>query len=525
MNQSNLFSRRSENGFFSRIRDWISQQVWSQKLNNPFGMALLLLAGLPVAGILSLVGLNIGAVLYMVILGLPMIAFCLFNITFAIGVMLFVSVLVVFGAKYTGAPIGTLLDLLILVSTVGILLRQIKERDWSFLKHPLSTMVAIWLYFNIMQVLNPWAESKMAWLFTVRSVAISLFVYFIGLYAFRHDRKGLMMILKLIIGICFFGALYGLKQQYAGFSAQETAWIMADKERFELYYQWGMLRIPSFCYDPTTFGILMACFALFCVALLVSGHLRTGRKILLAIMAACSLWAMAFTGTRTAFALVPVGAVFYAGLIMNKRVFAVSLIAGLLGTAFVLKSTSSGVIYRIQSAFSPTKDDSMNLRLENQKKIQPYIQTHPIGGGLGSCGVWGKRFNPDSELSKFPHDSSFVRMAVELGWIGLILYTLLHYFVLRTGLYYFIRCRDPLIKALYAGITTWCFMLAVACYAQEAILQLPMNTIYNVFMAALVTLKNFDSAYAPVAQAKAGTAPVVVAADEPGQATFLYSES
>jgi hypothetical protein len=276
------------------------QQIIAQKLNNPLGMLLLLLAALPVGAMLAVVGLNIGIVLYIVILGLPMVAFCLFNVTFAIGVMLFVAVMVVFGAKYTGAPIGLLLDLLILVSTVGILLRQIKERDWSFIRHPLSTMVAVWLYFNIMQVLNPWAESKMAWLYTVRSVAISLFVYFIGLYAFQKNRKGLFNILKFIIAICFAGALYGLKQQYMGFSAQETAWIMADKERFELYYQWGMLRIPSFCYDPTTFGILMACFALFCIALLVSGQLSKPRKLLLAVMGGCALWAMAFTGTRTA---------------------------------------------------------------------------------------------------------------------------------------------------------------------------------------------------------------------------------
>jgi cell division protein FtsW (lipid II flippase) len=86
-------------------------------------------------------------------------------------------------------------------------------------------------------------------------------------------------------------------------------------------------------------------------------------------------------------------------------------------------------------------------------------------------------------------------MGVELGWIGLILYTLLHYFVLRTGLYYYIRCEDPIIKAIYAGISTWCFMLAVACYAQEAILQLPMNVMYNIFLAILVSLKRFDPAY------------------------------
>jgi len=495
VNHGELFSRHARTGPVDKFRSWLDRQFWEQKLNNPFGMVVLLLAALPVAWLLATLGLKTGIILYLVVLGLPLVAFCFFNITFSVGMMLAVAVMVVFGAKYTGAPIGTLLDLLILVSTVGILLRQIKERNWAFAKHPMSTMVLIWLYYNILQVLNPWAESKMAWLFTVRSVAVSLFVYFIGAYAFKNSKKDLFFILKLIIGICFVGALYGLKQQYFGFSAQEQAWIMSDKLRFELYYQWGMLRIPSFCYDPTTFGILMACFAMFCIALLVSGQLRTSRKIVLALMAGCALWAMAFTGTRTAFALVPIGAVCYAGMILNGRVLLISGILTVLGAGFVLKSTSSGVIYRIQSAFNPSKDDSMNLRLGNQKKIQPYIQSHPFGGGLGSCGVWGERFNPDSELSKFPHDSSFVRMAVELGWIGLILYTLLHYVVLRTGLYYFIRCRDPLIKAIYAGITTWCFMLAVACYAQEAILQLPMNTIYNVFLAMLVTLKNFDPAY------------------------------
>ena len=212
-------------------------------------------------------------------------------------------------------------------------------------------------------------------------------------------------------------------------------------------------------------------------------------------MFSSAMLVMAYTGTRTAYVLVPAGGVFYAGLILNRNVFIVAGILAVLGTGFILKSSSSGVVYRIQSAFKPSDDDSMNLRLENQKKIQPFIQSHPMGGGLGSCGAWGARFNPDSELSKFPHDSSFVRMGVELGWIGLLLYTLLHYFVLRTGIYYFIRCRDPLIKAVYAGITTWCFMLTVACYAQEAILQLPMNVIYNVFLAILVSLKNFDPAY------------------------------
>jgi len=488
-----LFSR-DQHSPWERMRHWLSQQVWIAKFNNPLGLMLLLLATLPISYLMATFDLQVGVVVFLGLIGLPMVAFCLINLTFGLALMLTVALLVVFGAKFTGAPIGTMLDLLILVSAVAILLRQITDRDWSFARHPLSTIVVIWLYFNILQVLNPWAESKMAWLYTVRSVAIQQLVYFIGAYAFRDSKRSIMLLLKLVIGICFACALYGLKQQYMGFSGQETAWIMSDPKRFELYYQWGMMRIPSFCYDPTTFGILMACFAMFCLALLVGPSSRR-QKVLLTLMLISAFWAMAFTGTRTAFVLVPAGGIFYAGLTLNRRVLLVGGFIALLGVGFMLKSSSSGVIYRMQSAFNPSKDDSMNLRLENQKKIQPFIQSHPIGGGLGSCGMWGERFNPDSELSKFPHDSSFVRMGVELGWIGLILYTLLHYFVLRTGLYYFVRCRDPWIKAIYAGITTWCFMLAVACYAQEAILQLPMNVIYNIFLAVLVTLKNFDPAF------------------------------
>lgn len=479
---------------FAQMQNWLDRQHWNRGGQSQPGLLLLSLACIPIGYLLSVLAFKWTVALFLLLIGFPLMVLCMFNLTFSLGMLLFVAVLVVFGAKYTSAPIGTLLDLLILVSALGVLLRQIKERDWRFAAYPLSYMILAWLYYNLMQVLNPWAESRLAWLFTVRSVAIQQAVFFIGAYALRDNRKGLFNLLKFIVLIAGIGAIYGLKQQFLGFSAAETNWMMADRERYQLYFQWGMMRIPSFCYDPTTFGILMACFALFCGAL-VAGPLRLGQRIVLSILGLLALWAMAYSGTRTAYVLIPAGAFFYGAMYFSKRVLLVGTVLGILGAGFVLKSSSNGVIYRIQSAFRPTKDDSMNLRLENQKKIQPFIQSHPFGGGLGSCGVWGKRFNPDSPLSSFPHDSSFVRMAVELGWIGLILYTLMHYVVLRTGLYYFIRCRDPFIKSVYAGITTWCFMLAVACYAQEAILQLPTNVIYNIFLAMLVSLKNFDPAF------------------------------
>jgi putative inorganic carbon (hco3(-)) transporter len=245
----------SSPSLFSNIKNWFNNQIWVQKLDNPLGLGLMLMATLPIAYILSTLDFQIGLVFFIVLAGLPMIGFVLFNLVFGLGLMLFIAVLVVFGAKFTGAPIGTLLDLLILLSSIGILLRQLKERDWTFAKYPLGYVILIWLYYNVLQVLNPGAESKLAWLFTIRSVAIQQLVFFIGAYALKDSKKGIEVLLKSIVFICFGGALYGLKQEFMGFSAAEKAWIYADKKRFELYYQWGHMRIPSFCFDPTTFGI------------------------------------------------------------------------------------------------------------------------------------------------------------------------------------------------------------------------------------------------------------------------------
>jgi putative inorganic carbon (hco3(-)) transporter len=496
-----LFESKTSAG--QRLKEWIYYELWSKKLNSPLGLSLLLLAGIPIAWALANLEIKVSVIMFLALIGFPLIIFSLFNIPFALMMMLFISGMIPVMGKIIDAPIGTLLDLLIMLSLVGILLRQIKDRDWTFMKHQLVRITLIWLYYNILQVLNPWAESKLAWVYTVRSVAIQQIVLFVAIYAYQHNRKAIFIMLKVLIGFCFIYAIYGLKQEFFGLFSFEKTWLYADPDRFELMFQWGRLRLPSLCTDPTTFGILMACFALFCAALFM-GPVQQWQRIILGICIGSSLLAMAYTGTRTAFVLVPIGAIFYGGLNFSKRILILGVIFGMIGGVFVLKSTGNSVIWRIQTAFRPSEDASMNLRLDNQRKIQPYIQTHPIGGGLGSCGLWGARFTPDSELAQFAHDSSFVRMGVELGWIGLILYTLLHYFVLRTGIFYFVRCRDPLIKAIYAGITTWCFMLTVACYAQEAILQLPMNIIYNILLGIIVCLKNFDPAYQEAA-AQEGT--------------------
>ena len=78
---------------------------------------------------------------------------------------------------------------------------------------------------------------------------------------------------------------------------------------------------------------------------------------------------------------------------------------------------------------------------------------------------------------------------------------------MRWGIYYYFRVRDPVIKNMYLAINTVFFMLVIASYPQEAILQVPTSIIFYLFLAAIVKLKDFDenfkkAAYPSIQQPK-----------------------
>jgi len=154
--------------------------------------------------------------------------------------------------------------------------------------------------------------------------------------------------------------------------------------------------------------------------------------------------------------------------------------------------TSNGTIKRFQSAFRPTEDASFNERAKNQAFIKPYIQSHPFGAGLGAVGIWGQRFAPNSPLSKFPPDSSYVRIAVELGSVGLLLFCTLIFVALKTGINNFFLIKDPELKNYTLGMVMVIFAFAIASYPQQSIVQFPSNIIFYLSIALINVLKRLD---------------------------------
>jgi putative inorganic carbon (HCO3(-)) transporter len=397
--------------------------------------------------------------------------------------------LIMFLERFTnGFPLGTMMDAMVSLLIIGFFLKQKYANDWSLFKNTISKVVVVWICYNLLEVLNPAAESRLAWLYAVRPIAFVTLTYFIFQFYIR-DIKFIRTIMKLWIFLSVIGALYALKQEYFGFADFEWHILKSDPIITRLYFIGNHWRKFSIFSDPVAFAYNMVISSILCFCL-ATGKLALWKKIVLNLQGALFFFAMLYSGTRGAYVLFPVAYVFFSILKYNKKIVLMSIIVFCVAAFLIFVPTSNYTLYRFQTAFKPNKDASFNLRKTNQKRIQPYIQSHPLGGGVGSTGVWGQRFSANSYLASFPPDSGYVRIAVELGWVGLFIFCTLMFVVLKTGVTNYFAIEDPELKSVCLAMLLIVFSLNIGNYPQEAIVQYPINIYFYLAIALLtITLK------------------------------------
>jgi putative inorganic carbon (hco3(-)) transporter len=380
-------------------------------------------------------------------------------------------------------PLGTLLDGIQALLFLGFFIHQKSRPDWQCIRGPIGAWIAVWVVYNLLEVVNPVAESRLAWLYTVRAMAIVTLTYFVFMYQIRTVAF-IRFLLKLWLLLAFVGAAYAFKQEYFGFSASEEAYLNSDPLMINLLFIDGHWRKYSIFSDPVAFSYNMVTASLLCLCLLRVVRARWKQAILLFLMG-FYLFAMLFSGTRGAYVLIPAGLGLYCLLNLNRNILIMGVAGSVLFLGLIFMPTSNSTLHRFQSAFKPTTDASFNLRAQNQKLIQPFIQSHPFGGGLGATGTWGRRFSPNSSLANFPPDSGYVRTAVELGWVGLLIFCILMFVILKTGVQNFYKIRNPELKAFCLAMTLIVFALNVGNYPQEALVQYPSNILFYLATALI----------------------------------------
>ncbi|RYU92056.1 O-antigen ligase domain-containing protein [Mucilaginibacter terrigena] len=468
--------------FFHKL---ISGEISTFKL-----ILLLLPVALFVAAAIAVGGIIAAGGLLVVFIGIPIVLGIVAYPKFGIAVLMVVAFFLNYVSEFVppDTPTGIILDAITYLLIFGFLLKFKYDKDWTYFQNPISYLVLAWLAYNFLEVINPVSPSILAWVYTVRTVGFIMLMYFIFVYQIRSVET-IRFLIKLWLVLAFLSALSGFQQENFGLFSFEKTWYYSDPLRLSFLYINGHLRKVAIFPDPVTFSYNMVVAAILCLCIIFR-KIKTYKKIILACMIPFFFLVMLYSGTRGAYVLPPAALALLAVMNFNKKILMFVIGAGFALGILIFMPTSNQFIKRFQTAFRPSDDASFNVRAENQKRIKPYILSHPIGGGLGSVGIWGRRFAPNSFLAKFPPDSGYVRVAVEMGYIGLLLFCTLMFVILKTGINNYYLIKNPELKIYCLAMVLIIFVFNIGNYPQQALVQYPSNILFYLACALLsVTLR------------------------------------
>jgi putative inorganic carbon (HCO3(-)) transporter len=393
-------------------------------------------------------------------------------------------------------PMGTVYDGLIGLVFIAMLLSN-RRKDWTSFQNPVTIAFGVIICYQLLQFFNPNSGSVIAWLVSLRGN--TSFLIYVTCFVLFSSLREVKRFTAVWIAVAVVVALYAYYQEIFGLTDFEWEWMYAKPERINLYLIWGDLRKFSFLSDPSSFGIFTAGSALACLPLML-GPFSLVKRIGFGFLMVLILVAMSFSGTRTAIAMVVVGIAFFMIITLWKKEILIGSVAiAILGAGMLFGPFYGGTMNRIRSTFNASEDPSMAVRDVKRIRLQEYVRENPIGGGLNTVGHNGEKYAPNHPLAgPWDTDSGYLTIALESGWVGLIIFQALFFLTMLEGIKGYFATDDPVLKTYMLVYITPFLAVSVAHFTQDAMFMKPVNMLIYVTYALVIKIPSFQKKLSPV---------------------------
>jgi hypothetical protein len=482
---NNIAGRNTYNGKVNKFHKFLSQPL-------VIGMMIILAIGS------AYIAVNMNILLPFAITGIliaGMIVYtCLFNplvgyyLTSIMGFFAFWPTRIV----NKELPIPTFVELIVLFLFLGTYLKGKGDPNHKgqLLKSGVAILLVVNILFFIVEFFNPAMGTPLGWIFNSKRYSVYI-LFFVISYRLINTPERFRYFMKFWVVMSFIAAVYACTQQWFGFLPFELNYIKQDPHEYALLFQGGVVRKFSFLDGVVTFGNLAGSMAVL-TTILALNEKDKKKKYRLAFAALILFLGMSYSGTRTTTIMMPSGIALYVLITLKNKATLMTLFITMLAVLFIIFAPiDNPTLNRMRSTFD-SKDESLGVRDINRKYIQPYIYAHPIGGGIATSGVEGERFNPTHTLAGFPPDSGLLKLAIEMGWIGLAITLILYLTILYQGIVYYFKMKNEEYKKYIVAITCALFSIIVTLYAQVSIGQIPNAFFFYAVMALFKRLMEFD---------------------------------
>lgn len=163
--------------------------------------------------------------------------------------------------------------------------------------------------------------------------------------------------------------------------------------------------------------------------------------------------------------------------------------------AFTNIGDSNTFIRRARTAFHPSKDASMNVRISNREKIAEYMSKNPLGAGIAHM-VPIQILNDEGLYVDdiIPSDSYYVGIWSQTGYFGLFLHILIHASVILTCCYKVLfKVKNAELRQILMAFTCASFGIYVSGYTSYSIGQPPINFLIPAMLAFVLNGPYIDA--------------------------------
>jgi hypothetical protein len=416
------------------------------------------------------------------------------NPKFGIFLLLIMGFFVTGTGRYVPAPWGLTIDVLLVLTYIALFFKGFAQKvPWSKAKSNLTLLVTIWMGYVFLQIGNPEAQSREAWFYAMRGVALYQWLIIPLIFVLLNKPKDLNTFFIIWGILSLLGTLKGIQQFQFGVDPFEQMWL--DEGGAETHILFGKLRIFSFYSDAGQFGASQghAGVVFGILALFKKGNLRL--RSFFAFVALAGLFGMLISGTRGAIAVPAMGGLMFLILKKNAKILILGGVLGISVFVFFAYTTigqGNAEIRRMRTAFDPN-EASLQVRLANQNKLKGYLASRPFGGGLGATGNWGERFSPNTFLANTATDSWYVMIWADTGVVGLVYYLFMIFFILFTGarnvMY---KIKDNSLKVQMTALTCGMAGIMLASYGNGVFGQMPTGIIIYISMVFMFISPKID---------------------------------
>lgn len=331
-------------------------------------------------------------------------------------------------------PVSILPEVIILVLLVSIGLRSLTPSGkFKFFHSSLTWSILAFLGMCLLQVFNP-SSSLAIGLYGFRAFGYYALAFFLGQHLLQ-SQKEIHRFMVLSLSLAALVALYGLWQQFVAVPPWDKVWVLEfiPEQPFSWLagykFSWEELRKFSLLKTSVSTALFYVFNILFCVTLY-----QWRKRFRFVLLALVLMIALVFTYVRGAWLALAAGLVIVFGLWLLRNttsqrktafisvVLAMVVLGGLfyLGLRLstpLMANLGNGLGRRLASLADPFNTPEIRARLHMWERAWALVRSHPLGIGIGTTGGVGQRFAGFGVV-----DNLYLKLSVELGWMGLLLF-------------------------------------------------------------------------------------------------------